>query len=349
MKKKKAFITGITGQDGSYLAEFLLNKNYEVHGLRRRSSTFNTERIDHLYKDPSQSNKKLNFYLHYGDLTDTNSLSKLINSILPDEIYNLGAQSHVHVSFENPEYTANVDALGTLRLLEILKDLKNKKKIKFYQASSSEMFGKVNEIPQNERTPFNPVSPYAVSKVFSSMITNLYREAYGVFAVNGILFNHESDRRGKTFVTKKITRGLVRIKYGLQKKLIVGNLNSKRDWGHAKDYVVAQWLMLQNKKPKDYVIATGKQYTVRDLIKYSCKILKIKFKWIGKGLNEKAINIENGKVIIEVNKKYFRPNEVDNLLGDPKKARKELKWKPRYGFHKLIEEMINSEIKEIKS
>ena len=302
-----------------------------------------------MYEDPSQSNKKLNFYLHYGDLTDTNSLSKLINSILPDEIYNLGAQSHVHVSFENPEYTANVDALGTLRLLEIVKNLKNKKKIKFYQASSSEMFGKVNEIPQNESTPFNPVSPYAVSKVFSSMITTLYREAYGIFAVNGILFNHESDRRGKTFVTKKIARGLVRIKYGLQKKLIVGNLNSKRDWGHAKDYVVAQWLMIQNKKPKDYVIATGKQYTVRDFIKYSCKILKIKFKWIGKGLNEKAINVENGKVIIEVNKKYFRPNEVDNLLGDPKKARKELKWKPSYGFHKLIEEMINSEIKEIKS
>tara|TARA_Y100000768_G_scaffold383240_1_gene365023 strand:- start:241 stop:1296 length:1056 start_codon:yes stop_codon:yes gene_type:complete len=347
MKKKIAFITGITGQDGSYLAELLIKKNYIVHGLRRRSSVFNTERINKIYKDPYLSKKKLNFYLHYGDLTDSNSLFKIINSILPDEIYNLAAQSHVHVSFENPEYTSNVDALGTVRILEIIRELKNKKKIKFYQASSSEMFGKVLEIPQNEKTPFNPVSPYAVSKIFSYNMTKLYRDAYNIFAVSGILFNHESSRRGKTFVTKKIVRGLTRIKMGLQDKIIIGNVNAKRDWGHAKDYVIAQWLMMQSKFPKDYVIATGKQFSVRDLIDVTCKMLKINHKWIGKGLNEKVVNVKTKKIIVEVSKKYFRPNEVDDLLGDPSKAIKELHWKPKYNFKKLIKEMIDIEIKEI--
>tara|TARA_B100000575_G_scaffold1831_1_gene1411 strand:- start:7425 stop:8489 length:1065 start_codon:yes stop_codon:yes gene_type:complete len=349
MKKKIALITGITGQDGSYLAELLIKKNYIVHGLRRRSSVFNTERINNIYKDPYLSKKKLNFFLHYGDLTDSNSLFRIINSILPDEIYNLAAQSHVHVSFENPEYTSNVDALGTVRLLEIVRELKNKKKMKFYQASSSEMFGKVLQIPQNENTPFNPVSPYAVSKIFSYYMTKLYREAYNIYAVSGILFNHESYRRGKTFVTKKIIRGLTRIKMGLQDKIIIGNVNAKRDWGHAKDYVFAQWLMMQSKVPKDYVIATGMQYSVKDLINTTCKILKIKHVWIGKGLNEKVINKKTKKIIVEVSKKYFRPNEVDDLLGDPSMAIKELKWKPKYNFHKLIAEMINIEIKEIKN
>lgn len=348
MKKKIAFITGITGQDGSYLAELLIKKNYIVHGLRRRSSVFNTERINKIYKDPYLSKKKLNFYLHYGDLTDSNSLFKIINSILPDEIYNLAAQSHVHVSFENPEYTSNVDALGTVRILEIIRELKNKKKIKFYQASSSEMFGKVLEIPQNEKTPFNPVSPYAVSKIFSYNMTKLYREAYNIFAVSGILFNHESSRRGKTFVTKKIVRGLTRVKMGLQDKIIIGNVNAKRDWGHAKDYVIAQWLMMQSKFPKDYVIATGKQFSVRDLIDVTCKMLKINHKWIGKGLNEKVVNVKTKKIIVEVSKKYFRPNEVDDLLGDPSKAIKELNWKPKYNFKKLIQEMIDIEIEEIR-
>jgi len=316
--------------------------------LRRRSSVFNTERIDHLYLDPEQSKKKINFYLHYGDLTDSSSLFKVINSVLPDEIYNLGAQSHVHVSFENPEYTSNVDALGTVRILEIIKELKNKKKIKFYQASSSEMFGRVMKIPQDESTPFNPVSPYAVSKVFSFMMTKVYREAYNLFAVNGILFNHESPRRGKTFVTKKVVRGLTRIKYGLQEKIIVGNLNSKRDWGHAKDYVVAQWLMLQNKVPKDYVISTGCQFSVRTLIDTVCKILNIKIKWLGKDIGEKAINKNNNKIIVEVNKKYFRPNEVDNLLGDSSRAFHDLNWKPKYQFFDLVKDMVESEIREIK-
>ena len=348
MKKKIALITGITGQDGSYLAELLIKKNYIVHGLRRRSSVFNTERINDIYKDPYLSKKKVNFYLHYGDLTDSNSLFKVINSILPDEIYNLAAQSHVHVSFENPEYTSNVDALGTVRLLEIIRELKNRKKIKFYQASSSEMFGKVLEIPQNEKTPFNAVSPYAVSKIFSYNMTKLYRDAYKIFAVSGILFNHESNRRGKTFVTKKIVRGLTRIKMGLQDKIIVGNVNAKRDWGHAKDYVIAQWLMMQSKTPKDYVIATGEQFSVRDLINITCKILKIEHKWSGTGLNEKVINVKTKKNIVEISKKYFRPNEVDDLLGDPSKAMKELKWKPKYNFQKLIKEMINIEIKEIR-
>lgn len=348
MKKKKALITGINGQDGSYLAELLLKKNYEVHGVRRRSSVFNTERIDHLYKDPQLFKKKVNFFLHYGDLTDSSSLFKIINSIMPDEIYNLAAQSHVHVSFENPEYTSNVDALGTVRILEIIKELRKKKKIKFYQASSSEMYGKVLETPQNENTYFNPASPYAVSKVFSFMMTKVYREAYKIFAVNGILFNHESPRRGKTFVTKKVVRGLTRVKYGLQEKIIIGNLNSKRDWGHAKDYVLAQWLMLQNKIPKDYVISTGQQFSVRHLIETVCRILNIKIKWVGKNINEKAINQKNKKVIVEINKKYFRPNEVDTLLGDSTKAARDLKWKPRYQFFDLVKDMVESEIKEIK-
>jgi len=348
MKKKKALITGITGQDGSFLAELLLKKNYEVHGIRRRSSIFNTERIDHIYLDPLLSKKKKNFFLHYGDLTDSSSLFKIINLILPDEIYNLAAQSHVHVSFENPEYTSNVDALGTVRILEIIRELKKKKKIKFYQAGSSEMFGRVVETPQDENTPFNPVSPYGVSKTFSFMMTKIYREAYNLFAVNGILFNHESFRRGKTFISKKITRGLSRVKYGLQEKIVVGNLNSRRDWGHAKDYVVAQWLMLQKKKPEDYVISTGTQYSVKDLIELACKILQIKIQWIGKAGKEKAIIKKNRKIIVEVNKKYFRPNEVDSLLGNSSKALKNLKWRPKYKFYDLIKEMIDNEIKLIK-
>ena len=343
MKKKKALITGITGQDGSYLAEFLLKKNYEVHGVRRRSSVFNTERIDHIYLDPLLSKKKNNFFLHYGDVTDSNSLSNIINDILPDEIYNLAAQSHVHVSFENPLYTSNVDALGTVRILEIIRNIK-KKKIKFYQAGSSEMFGRVIETPQDENTPFNPVSPYAASKIFSFMMTKIYREAYNLFAVNGILFNHESYRRGKTFVSKKITSGLTRVKFGLQEKVVVGNLYAKRDWGHAKDYVVAQWLMLQNNKPKDYVISTGKQYSVKDLIETVCEILKMKIQWVGKADKERAVLKKNKKIIIEVNKKYFRPNEVDSLLGNSSKALKDLNWKPRYKFKDLVKEMVNGEI-----
>ena len=345
--KKKALITGVTGQDGSYLAEFLLNKKYEVHGVRRRSSIFNTERVDHLFKDPLLY-KKTNFYLHYADLTDSASLLRIINKIKPDEIYNLAAQSHVHVSFENPVYTANVDGLGTIRILEIIKELNLIKKTKFYQASSSEMFGKVLSKPQNEKTHFNPVSPYAASKVFSYWITKIYREAYGMYAVNGILFNHESERRGNTFVTKKVTQGLVRVKLGLQKKIVIGNLDAKRDWGHAKDYVEAQWKMLQQKQPTDFVISTGKQYSVRDLVNYVCKILDLKIRWYGKKLNEKGVDIRTKKKIVVVSKNYFRPNEVDNLLGDSKLAKKKLNWKPKITFQKLIKDMVKKELEKLK-
>tara|TARA_B100000900_G_C20504352_1_gene685176 strand:+ start:164 stop:1204 length:1041 start_codon:yes stop_codon:yes gene_type:complete len=335
--KKKAIIFGITGQDGSYLAEFLLKKNYEVHGVKRRSSSFNTGRIDHFYQDPHEKNK--NLYLHYGDVTDSFSVSSLIKKVKPDEIYNLAAQSHVAVSFEVPEYTANADAIGALRILEAIRSNKLEKKTKFYQAGTSEMFGKVQSVPQNEKTPFYPRSPYGVAKVYAHWVTINYRESYNIFACNGILFNHESPVRGETFVTKKIISALCKIKKGKQKKLYLGNLDSKRDWGHAKDYVQAMWKMMQKKISDDYVIATGKQYSVKDFTNLVLKELKIKFKWKGKGINSKCYD-ETGKCIIECDKKYFRPLEVDTLLGDASKAKKELKWKPKYKINDLVKEMV---------
>ncbi|MDA7783954.1 GDP-mannose 4,6-dehydratase [Candidatus Pelagibacter sp.] len=339
--KKKALIFGVTGQDGSYLAEFLLKKNYIVHAVKRKSSSLNTDRIDYLY-----DNNKKSFFLHYGDLTDATSIFQLINSIKPNEVYNLAAQSHVAVSFVIPNYTANVDAIGCLNILEAIKSSTLKNKIKFYQAGTSEMFGKVLEIPQTEKTPFYPRSPYGVSKVFSHWMTINYRESYKIFACNGILFNHESPRRGETFVTRKITIGLSKIKLGLEKKLVLGNLNAKRDWGHAKDFVEAQWLILQQKKPGDYVIATGEQYSVKDFINLSARYLGMKIFWKGKGINEKGFN-EKGKVIIECNKKYFRPTEVETLLGDSKKARRLLKWKPKISFKRLVAEMIESDLNKL--
>ena len=342
--KKKALIFGITGQDGSYLAELLLKKNYIVHGVKRRSSSFNTGRIDHLYQDPHEKVRK--FILHYGDVTDAISVSTLIKNIKPDEIYNLAAQSHVAVSFEVPEYTANADAIGTLRILEAIKFHGFEKKTKFYQAGTSEMFGKVVESPQTEKTPFYPRSPYGVAKVYAHWITVNYREAYKIFACNGILFNHESPARGETFVTKKIIMGLCRIKMGKQKRLFLGNLNAKRDWGHAKDYVEAMWKMLQNKKPQDYVISTGKQYSVKDFINLSLKELDIKYFWKGKGINEKCYD-DKGNCIIECDKEYFRPLEVDTLLGNSSKARKELNWKPKYNITQLVKEMIIAELKKL--
>tara|TARA_B100001057_G_scaffold392508_1_gene401113 strand:+ start:11019 stop:12050 length:1032 start_codon:yes stop_codon:yes gene_type:complete len=342
MKKKIALIFGITGQDGSYLAEFLIKKKYIVHGVKRRSSSINTERLDDLY----DKNNGKNFFLHYGDITDSLMIQRIINKIKPNEIYNLAAQSHVAVSFMIPEYTANVDALGTLRILESIRSLNLIGKTKFYQASTSEMYGKVHKTPQNEKTPFYPRSPYGVSKVFSYWSCVNYREAYKLFAVNGILFNHESPRRGETFVTRKISIALCKIKLGMQKKLIIGNIDAKRDWGHAKDYVEAMWLMLQKKTPQDYVIATGKNYSVKDFIVKALKILEIKVKWKGKGINTKAFD-KNGKCIIECNKKYFRPTEVDKLLGDPLKAKKYLKWKPKVGFNHLVSEMIDSDLKKL--
>ena len=337
-KKKKALIFGITGQDGSYLAELLLKKKYIVHGVKRRSSSLNTERVDHIY----ENNNKF-FLLHYGDVTDAPSINRLINLIKPDEIYNLSAQSHVAVSFVIPNYTANVDALGCLNILEAIKSSGLIKKIKFYQAGTSEMFGKVMEIPQTEKTPFYPRSPYGVSKVFSHWMTINYRESYKMFACNGILFNHESPRRGETFVTRKITIGLAKIKLGLQKKIILGNLHAKRDWGHAKDYVEAQWLILQQKKPDDFVIATGKQYSVKYFINIVAKELKIKITWKGKGMNEKAYD-HNNNIIIECDKKYFRPSEVQTLLGNPLKARKTLKWKPKISIKELAKEMVQNDL-----
>jgi GDPmannose 4,6-dehydratase len=339
--KKKALIFGITGQDGSYLAEFLLKKNYVVHGVKRRSSSLNTGRIDHLYQDPHEKNRK--FILHYGDVTDALSVSSLIKDIKPDEIYNLAAQSHVAVSFEVPEYTANADAIGVLRILEGIKFHGLEKKTKFYQAGTSEMFGKVMEIPQTEKTPFYPRSPYGVAKVYAHWITVNYRESYKIFACNGILFNHESPARGETFVTKKIVTALCKIKLGKQKKLFLGNLNAKRDWGHAKDYVEAMWKMLQRKKPQDYVIATGKQYSVKDFVNFVLKELDIKYYWKGKGINSKCFD-EKNNVIIECDKAYYRPLEVDTLLGDSRKARKELNWKPKYKINDLVREMISSEL-----
>ena len=343
MKKKIALIFGITGQDGSYLAEFLLKKNYIVHGIKRRSSSFNTGRVDHLYQDPHEKVRK--FILHYGDVTDAISVSSLIKNIKPDEIYNLAAQSHVAVSFEVPEYTANADGVGALRILEAIKFHGFENKTKFYQAGTSEMFGKVAEIPQTEKTPFYPRSPYGVAKVYAHWITVNYREAYKIFACNGILFNHESPARGETFVTKKIVMALCKIKLGQQKKLFLGNLNAKRDWGHAKDYVEAMWKMLQRKKPQDYVIATGKQYSVKDFVNLVLKELNIKYYWRGKGISSKCYD-EKGNIIIECDKAYFRPLEVDTLLGNSNKARKELNWKPKYKINDLVKEMVYSELND---
>ncbi len=341
---KKVLIFGITGQDGSYLAELLLKKKYIVHGVKRRSSSLNTGRIDHLYQDPYERNR--NFILHYGDVTDSISVSSLIKKIRPDEIYNLAAQSHVAVSFEVPEYTANADALGTLRILEAIKFHGFEKKTKFYQAGTSEMFGKVLEVPQNEKTPFYPRSPYGVAKVYAHLITINYREAYGIFACNGILFNHESPVRGETFVTRKIVIGLCKIKLKLQSRLYLGNLEAKRDWGHAKDYVVAMWKMLQKKYPDDYVISTGKQYSVKDFVNLVLKELNIKFYWKGKGINSKCYD-EQGNCIVQCDKEYFRPLEVDALLGDSRKAQKELNWKPKIKIKELVKEMVYIELKKI--
>tara|TARA_B100000780_G_scaffold189022_1_gene132950 strand:- start:1919 stop:2956 length:1038 start_codon:yes stop_codon:yes gene_type:complete len=343
--KKKALIFGVTGQDGSYLSEILISKNYEVHGVKRRSSSINTKRIDHIYQDPHDL--KRNFFLHYGDITDSTSVSKIIKDIKPDEIYNLAAQSHVAVSFEVPEYTANADALGALRILEAIKFHKFENKTKFYQAGTSEMFGKVQTIPQNEKTPFYPLSPYGVAKVYAHWITKNYREAYKIFAANGILFNHESPRRGETFVTKKIVVALCKIKLGMQKKLYLGNLYAKRDWGHAKDYCYAMWKILQQKEPDDYIIATGKQYSIKEFITIATKQLDIKIKWKGKGLNEKAYD-KNNKSIIECDKAYLRPLDVNTLLGDPSKAKKKLKWKPTINIQTLVKEMIEFELKSLK-
>ena len=346
MKKKIALIFGITGQDGSYLAEFLLKKNYIVHGVKRRSSSFNTGRIDHLYQDPHEKIRK--FILHYGDITDAISVSSLIKNIKPDEIYNLAAQAHVAVSFEVPEYTANADGIGALRILEAIKFHGFEKKTKFYQAGTSEMFGKVAQTPQTEKTPFYPRSPYGVAKVYAHWITINYREAYKIFACNGILFNHESPVRGETFVTKKIVMALCKIKLNKQKKLFLGNLDAKRDWGHAKDYVEAMWKMLQQKTPQDYVISTGKQYSVRNFVNLSLKELNIKYHWKGKGINEKCYD-DNGNCIIACDKEYFRPLEVDTLLGDSTKARKELNWKPKYNIHNLVKEMVKLELENLSS
>ena len=340
MKKKIALIFGITGQDGSYLAEILLRKNYVVHGVKRRSSSINTSRVDHIYQDPHDKNYR--FRLHYGDITDSLSVSSVIKKTKPDEIYNLAAQSHVAVSFEVPEYTANADALGALRILEAIKFHKLEKKTKFYQAGTSEMYGKVQAVPQNEKTNFYPLSPYGVAKLYAHWITKNYREAYGIYACNGILFNHESPRRGETFVTKKIISALCRIKENKQKKLYLGNLNAKRDWGHAKDYCFAMWKILQQKKPEDYVIATGIQYSIKQFINFTAKKLNMKLIWKGKGIREKAYN-EKGSPIIECDRNYFRPLDVNTLLGDARKARKQLKWKPSHNIDSLIDEMIVSE------
>ena len=342
MKKKIALIFGITGQDGAYLAEFLIKKGYLVHGVKRRSSSLNTSRIDHIYQDPHE--KKRFFFLHYGDVTDAISVSSIIKRIKPDEIYNLAAQSHVAVSFEVPEYTANADAIGPLRILEAIKFHGFEKITKFYQAGTSEMFGKVKTIPQDDNTPFYPRSPYGVAKVYAHWITINYREAYKIFAANGILFNHESPIRGETFVTRKIVIALCKIKNKLQKKLFLGNLEAKRDWGHARDYVEAMWKILQSKKPDDYVIATGKQYSVKEFVDLVLKELNIKANWKGKGINLKCYD-QKGNCIIECDKAYFRPLEVDTLLGDSRKARKELNWKPKTSVKKLVKEMVSAELK----
>ena len=340
--KKTALITGITGQDGAILAEFLLNKGYSVHGIKRRTSLFNTDRIDHLYEDPHVKNRKL--MLHYGDMTDSSSLTRIIQQTQPDEIYNLAAQSHVAVSFEEPEYTANSDALGALRVLEAMRILGLEKRTRFYQASSSELFGKVQEVPQREGTPFYPRSPYAVAKLYSYWITVNYREAYGIYACNGILFNHESPVRGETFVTRKITRAMARIKLGLQDCLYLGNIDAKRDWGHARDFVEAQWLMLQQDQPEDFVIATGEQYSVRQFVEAVAQELDIVIRWHGRGLDEKGID-GSGKCIVAIDPRYFRPTEVDSLLGDAGKAKAKLGWMPKVTFRELVAEMAMEDFK----
>jgi GDPmannose 4,6-dehydratase len=339
---KKALITGVTGQDGAYLAAFLLSKGYEVHGIKRRSSLFNTARIDHIYEDPHMPSR--HFILHYGDMTDSSSLIHIVQKVQPDEIYNLAAQSHVQVSFEEPEYTANSDALGVLRLLEAIRILGLEKKTRFYQASTSELYGLVRETPQTETTPFYPRSPYAVAKMYGYWIVVNYREAYGMYACNGILFNHESPMRGETFVTRKITRGLARIKVGLQTQLFLGNLDAKRDWGHARDYIEMQWLMLQQEKPQDYVIATGQQYSVREFVERCAKLLELDLTWSGSGVDEKAVD-KAGNVVVAVDPRYFRPTEVETLLGDASKAKRELGWEPRTSFEELVREMVESDLK----
>jgi GDPmannose 4,6-dehydratase len=340
---KTALISGVTGQDGAYLSEFLLKKGYTVHGIKRRSSSFNTERVDHLYQDPHEKNKK--FFLHYGDLTDTSNLVRIIQEVKPDEIYNLGAQSHVQVSFEVPEYTADTDGIGTLRLLEAIRILGMEKKVKFYQASTSELFGKVQEIPQKETTPFYPRSPYAAAKLYAYWIVVNYRESYGMFACNGILFNHESPIRGETFVTRKITRAAARIKLGLQDKLFMGNIDAKRDWGYAGDYVELMWLMLQQEKPDDFVMATGVTTTVRDFITMAFLEVGIVLQWEGKDVHEKGIDKDSGKVLVEIDPRYFRPAEVEILIGDPSKAYEKLGWKPKVQLPELVKMMVYNDFK----
>ncbi len=342
---QKALITGVTGQDGAYLSEFLLNKGYEVHGIKRRTSLFNTDRIDHLYKDPHE--KKRNFILHHGDLTDSSSLIHIIEKVQPDEIYNLGAQSHVAVSFEEPEYTANSDAIGTLRILEAIRILGLENKTKFYQASTSELFGLVQETPQTEKTPFYPRSPYGCAKLYAYWITVNYRESYGMFACNGILFNHESPVRGETFVTRKITRALARIKLGLQDCLYLGNLNARRDWGHARDYVEMQWLMLQQEVPEDFVIATGVQHSVRDFVNIAAAELGMTITWQGEGADERGID-EKGNCIVAIDRRYFRPAEVETLVGDYTKAREKLGWTPKTTFRELVVEMVQADLKQAR-
>ncbi len=339
---KKALITGITGQDGAYLAEFLLEKGYEVHGIKRRSSLFNTDRIDHLYRDPHEHNVRLK--LHYGDLTDATNLIRVIQEVQPDEIYNLAAQSHVAVSFETPEYTANSDALGTLRILEAIRILRLEKKTRFYQASTSEMYGKVQEIPQTENTPFYPRSPYGAAKVYGYWITVNYREAYGLFACNGILFNHESPLRGETFVTRKITRGLARIQQGLDQCLYLGNIDAFRDWGHARDYVKAQWLMLQQDEPDDFVISTGEQHSVREFVELVGEQLGYAIEWRGEGVAEEGVDRKSGKVLVRIDPRYFRPTEVETLLGDCSKAKAKLGWMPETSFAELVREMVEADL-----
>jgi GDPmannose 4,6-dehydratase len=342
---KVALLTGVTGQDGAYLAEFLLKKGYTVHGIKRRTSLINTDRIDHLYQDPHVDNRK--FILHHGDMTDSSSLIRIIQQVQPDELYNLAAQSHVAVSFEEPEYTANSDALGVLRLLEAIRILGLEKKTRFYQASTSELYGLVQETPQKETTPFYPRSPYAVAKLYGYWITVNYREAYGMYACNGILFNHESPMRGETFVTRKITRALARIKLGLQDCLYLGNMDAKRDWGHAKDYVEMQWLMLQQEKPEDFVIATGVQYSVRDFVNVAAKELDMQIRWKGQGVDEKGCDA-SGKCIVAVDQRYFRPTEVETLLGDPSKAKEKLGWTPKISFYELVSEMVQEDLKSVE-
>src|SRR5580698_8631956 len=338
---KTALVTGVTGQDGAYLSELLLNKGYEVHGIKRRASSFNTERIDHLYQDPHESH--VHFRLHYGDLTDSTNLIRIIQEIQPDEIYNLAAMSHVHVSFETPEYTANADGIGTLRILEAVRLLGLTKKTKIYQASTSELYGLVQAVPQSETTPFYPRSPYAVAKLYGYWIVVNYREAYDIYACNGILFNHESPLRGETFVTRKITRGLARIKAGLQDNLYLGNLDAKRDWGHARDYIEMQWMMLQQEEPRDYVIATGEQHSVREFIDLSAGFLSMKLAWEGSGVDEKAYD-ERGNIVVSVDPRYFRPTEVETLMGDASKARRELGWSPRISFREMVREMVTEDL-----